>query len=450
MYDVIVMTAIIRTDKWKLRSSPEQVKMIDATIQEYRHLVRALMGVVFTHWPEISRQDSQHKTLSVEKLIHQTAKNTAPRYAYFNRRFYKFPSYLRRAAINAAVGQVSSFISRYDLWQTGDRKNQHARPPCMNGITEIYPPLYRGQCIKFNADFGRAEIKLWNGSDWIWSSMIITGKRQRHKIANSKQMSPTLILKNGRAILSVPFKIDVPRIPLGDTVCAVDVGINTTATVSIIRKDGTVAARRFIHPASDIDRRDVKLKRISMKARRTAKLSKGFCSNLYRKVASINNQISHVVSKAIVQFALEHQCAVIVFEHLKGWRPTAGRKRSGLRQKFHGWLHRMLVLFTQQKFQEHGGQTSFVYARGTSSYAYDGSGKLTRNKANHALATFSNGKQYNADLNASYNIGARFWFRKLNGRNDREADQDKSSQSAHRTPVTLSSLWVIPAHGCGA
>ncbi|HSH84797.1 MAG TPA: transposase, partial [Guyparkeria sp.] len=59
------------------------------------------------------------------------------------------------------------------------------------------------------------------------------------------------------------------------------------------------------------------------------------------------------------------------------------------------------------------------------------------------LATFQNGKQYNADLNASYNIGARYWAwkHKLTRRKDGQLSVGKSSPDKPRMPVTLSTLW---------
>lgn len=59
-------------------------------------------------------------------------------------------------------------------------------------------------------------------------------------------------------------------------------------------------------------------------------------------------------------------------------------------------------------------------------------------------ATFANGKQYNADLNASYNIGARYWTwkTKLTRRKDGPLSEDRRSPGKPRIPVTLSTLWL--------
>lgn len=134
----------------------------------------------------------------------------------------------------------------------------------------------------------------------------------------------------------------------------------------------------------------------------------------------------------------------IVFEHLKGWRPRGGKKRSTLKQRFHGWLHRQIVNLTEMKWSELGGKVAFVNPRGTSSHAYDGSGKLKRNSSNYGLAVFASGKQYNCDLSASYNIGARFILRLLGG-NSPQDDDGKSTSSSPRSRGTLSMLWVAPS-----
>ena len=57
-------------------------------------------------------------------------------------------------------------------------------------------------------------------------------------------------------------------------------------------------------------------------------------------------------------------------------------------------------------------------ARHTSRLAFDGSGWSKRGReitpdTPYSLMQFSNGKIYNADLNASYNIGARYFIRAL-------------------------------------
>ena len=183
-----------------------------------------------------------------------------------------------------------------------------------------------------------------------------------------------------------------------------------------------------------------RLKRVGTKASLTGKLSKGFAHGLYRKAGNINREIGQEVSARVVKIARQYGVKYIVFEHLKGWRPRGGKRKSTLRQRFHGWLHRRIVDLTKMKWSELGGQVKLVYARGTSSNAFDGSGKVKRSSKNYELAVFSSGKQYNCDLSASYNIGTRFILKLLGG-NSPQDDGGKSSPSSPRSWVTLSMLW---------
>ncbi|VEP12092.1 transposase [Hyella patelloides LEGE 07179] len=432
----------IRSEKWSIVATSHQRKLLEKTVCEFRCKVRGLVGVIYTHWSSVGLLDAKSQIPAVEKLIHQTAKNPNPKYQYFNSRFHKFPSYYRRGAIQFAIGQVSSFVTRYRMWQSGMRNRFDALPPRLNADCGAYPPLYKGQCIKFAEDLKSTAIKVFTGTDWVWITVGLTGHRQRHLDLANKRKSPYLVINQKGCHLSVPFQCKRTKLPEAQSVLAVDLGINTTATVSVVNYDGTVSHREFIHHGRDIDRRDKRLKRISKKASLTGKLHKGFCRSLYRKANNINREIGQKVSSRLVKIARQYGVKYIVFEYLKGWRPKGGKKRSTLKQRFHGWLHRRIVNLTEMKWSELGGKVVFVNPRGTSSHAYDGSGKLRRNQENYEIAVFASGKQYNCDLSASYNIGARFIYQLMS----RNGSQDKKGQNSCLSPrsrVTLSMLWRL-------
>lgn len=441
------MLKVTRTDRWSLIATHEQHHMVQETIALYRAYTRALIGVLWVHQREIITAASPNAV--VERLTHMTAHNPTPRYTYFDCRFPKFPSYLRRAAIKAALGQVSSFSTRYDQWQGGCRKRRDALPPRRTGENTLNPPLYRGQCLRFDAAYQDAEIKVWSGTDWIWTPLKIAAKRQRHEASANKALSPTLLADGKGVKLAVPFEVPV-QYPPRKTVqraCGVDLGIRKTATASIVSADGTVVARQFFHRGADIDRRDKGLVTVRSKARLTmgksGKLSVGFCKAIYRKARNRNRDLAQCLSRDIVAFTQEHGAQVIVLEHLKHYRPRGGRRGSTLRQRFHGWLHRLLAQRIQERGEEAGLLIAFVNQAGTSEYAYDGSGAVKRDDRNWSWVTFATGKHYNADLNACYNIAARFFAKMLGltGRKAQACARGKSSATQPRIPVTLSTLW---------
>jgi hypothetical protein len=56
-----------------LSPTPEQTQYLEQTEKMYRSYARALIGVVFTHFPQVASADSPCAT--IEKLIHKTTKN---------------------------------------------------------------------------------------------------------------------------------------------------------------------------------------------------------------------------------------------------------------------------------------------------------------------------------------------------------------------------------------
>ena len=75
--------------------------------------------------------------------------------------------------------------------------------------------------------------------------------------------------------------------------------------------------------------------------------------------------------------------------------------------------------------------------------------KVIRSSSNAQLATFANGKQYNADLNGSLNIAARgiamilaeklkSWQEKIS---KNKSEIGKSSDSEVRMPLVLADIW---------
>ena len=107
-----------------------------------------------------------------------------------------------------------------------------------------------------------------------------------------------------------------------------------------------------------------------------------------------------------------------------------------------------------------GMHISRICAWRTSKLAFDGTGTVSRGEYtdgngnkhyNYSVCTFQSGKQYNCDLNASYNIGARYFIREiLKSLTEKEelALKAKVPELAKRTSCTLSSLIKLNAALC--
>ena len=453
--------SMLRTDVWKLKVKSVEKKLLLLTVAEYRRFLKPLVFIVNAEWKLMGNLTDKEKVNYLEKSIHVTSQNTQIKYLYYQKvidkypSFRKFPSYLRRAAIADALGIVSSFQTRYREWQSGIRKYRKVRPPRLTAMCQSYPALYKGQQVKYNDDYQNVSLKIWNGSDWVWLEEIpVKGHGlNRHKVIGNQLKSPALVVNSKTCQLSMPVKIKPVKKEDSDYVCSVDLGINNAATCSIVGQDGTVKARKFINPARDIDRRNKRRMMINQKSKQTHKKTKqkfvkGFCRGLDRKSSNINLEISRKVSREIIEFALLHDVKVIVIENLAGWKAKAGKKGTLMRQKFHLWCHQKIVEILSDRWAELGGNVQTINPKYTSAYAFDGSGKVKRNKKNYTLSVFPSGKQYNADLGASYKIGARYWYSVLIG--DKYFSRvfvSKSSTNTLRTPVTLETLRSLKASG---
>jgi putative transposase len=445
---------VVRTDVWQLAATSSQKEQMQLMVQEYRAYLRPLVLIVNAGWSRLASLTSSQRVNTVEKMIHATAKNPSPKHCYFKAvakkrpSMLKFPSYLRRAAIADAIGIVSSFQTRYRQWQSGIRSKRTSAPPRLTAMCNSYPALYKGQQVLYYEGFKSVRLKVWNGSDWVWTDEIKVKSfgNRRHLMPDNEIQSPSLVVNKKKCQLSMPVKVKKVALPESDFVASVDLGINSAATAAIVGKTGTVKARAFINPAKDIDRRNRRRLMIAKRATTMTnltkdKLPKGFCKGLYRKSSNINLEISRKVANQVIAFALEHNLKVIVLENMAGWKAKAGKRGTLLKQKFHLWCHRHIVLLIKQRWAEFGGTVKEINPKYTSAYAFDGSGRVRRSKHNYSLARFSTGKLYNADLNAAYNIGARYWYCTLMGDKTFSRVYDsKSSDGTLRTPVTLGTL----------
>jgi putative transposase len=163
---------------------------------------------------------------------------------------------------------------------------------------------------------------------------------------------------------------------------------------------------------------------------------------LHRRIAGYSLDAARTLASELAAFAAQHGAKAFVLEDLKGWRPKGPSK--AMRKRFHRFQHRALVQALAHKAQEQGLRVLEVFARGTSRWAYDGSGKVMRSKQNAQLATFSSGKRYNADLNGAMNIAARglAMLLGIKTRTEQQAGTGKSSGPVERMPLVLADIWA--------
>lgn len=382
------------------------------TVKVYRHAADFLIGVCLNEWEQILPLKGKRRLTYVESLVHVTAAHPDVKYD-FDQKFYKLPSYIRRAAINEALGKVSSYKSNLSNWEAEDPKVR-GHKPSFPRAGYIYPCMYRGNMYQQTGTY-EAKIKVYIRNTWDWlhikfrkSDMDYINRR----CANRKMCTPTLQKRGHEWYLDFPFMEEVELCNTdiwNQTIVAVDLGINTAATVSVMRADGTILGRHFCKLSEETDHLTHSINRI----KKAQQYGNRKMPRLWAKVKGINHDISVKTAKFIIDTAVLYNADTIVFEHLD----RNGKVRGSKKQRLKLWRSQEVQAIVTNKAHRLGMHIRRICAWGTSRLAYDGSGTVLRGQKagfnTYELCRFPNGKIYNCDLSASYNIGARYFIREI-------------------------------------
>jgi len=415
------------------------------TVAIYRNAVDYLIDVCLKEWEDIETVESSKERVNyVEKLIHQTKDNPNPKYD-FDSKFYKFPSYLRRAVIQEAIGKISSYRSNLKNWN----ENPVGKQPSIPKAGFIYPTLYRDNMYN-QLDTYQAEVKVFVRNTWDWVTIDLRKSDIDYinkRCSNRKKCAPTLQKRGKEWFLDFPFEESVK---LSDTdifnqaIVAVDLGINNPATVTVMKSDGTILGRHFCRLTKEQDSLNHAINRIKKAQQHGTK----HMPRLWARAKGINHDISVKTAQFVADIAAYYNADSIVFEHLD----KKGKIRGDKKQRLHLWRCKEVQAIVTDKVHRMGMRVSHICAWNTSKLAFDGSGFVERNiGGNYSICRFTTDKIYNCDLSASYNIGARYFIREIlkslteRKRLDIEAKVPQCSKRSTSTLSTLISLNAVLA-----
>ena len=425
-------------------------RIFRATVDAYRAAVDFFIDVCMGEWDALSILPSSKIQMNMlESMTHPTAGRPHVPHCFdlADKRFYKFPSYLRRAACMEAIGKVSSYKSSLEDWE----KTKQGRRPGAPKAGYAYPCLYRDNMYREGEAY-TAQIKVYIRNTWDW---LTVGLRRsdidyvtRH-CGSMKQSSPTLQKRGKEWFLDFLYTAEsvLDKKEVRDqTILAVDLGIRNACTCACLLSDGTVAGRRFLRLPAEEDC----LKKAVGRIKKAQQHGNRKTPRLWAKAVGINDDIAVKTAAFIMDTAASFHADVIVFEHLD----KNGRKSGSKKQRLHMWKAEYVQNMVESKSHRKGMRISRICAWKTSRLAYDGSGEVKRGKesertnGSYSICEFTTGKLYNCDLNASYNIGARYFIREiLKSLPERErlAAEAKVPPAARRSTCTLSTLIDLHA-----
>ena len=180
------------------------------TVSVYRKAVGFLINVCLGEWDDISViKGNLLQQQYVERCVHATKDNPAPAYD-FDARFYKMPSYMRRGAINEAIGKVSSYKSNLASWM----KNPAGREPSRPKAGHVFPSMYRTVMYNQTGDY-IAQVKVYARNTWDWITINLRKSDMDYiyrRCKNRKQCAPTLQKRGKEWFLGFPLKKRQPLV----------------------------------------------------------------------------------------------------------------------------------------------------------------------------------------------------------------------------------------------
>jgi IS605 OrfB family transposase len=392
----------------------------------YFDVIQAHIGIL-----DLSNKEA---LTALEKLTHKTEINPHP-VMPLSEVQEDIPALFRRAAIHAAIGSARSFHSHLAKWRKEKAKSQSKNKPF--GKRPPTPPNTWNKSVTLYAGMWKERtgssicIKVWTGSCWSWIRVRITGR----EIPEGFELCSPQLVKRGtqwclhtpvEKKITVPGKIEKQIKHIEHTrICAVDLNINEQLAVCTIRDvEGSTLATRFIGGGQRVNGfRKKQLGRIARKRSQTGIIAENEQDNaqLWQKLRNVDENLSHLVSKRIVEFCQEYDATVLVFEHLGSLKPEKGKYSRRGNSKRAYWMKGRIFKYAKYKAYNAGIITTRVSPRNTSRKCANCGGMVARYSEGQEPVGYQYGaplflchdcgKAGNSDRNASLMIGNRLFER---------------------------------------
>ena len=429
------MAKATKTIRQALHYPPQYAAYFAANQVLFNRVVAFYFDCIQAHEGILTLKNKEALT-ALEKLTHATESNPNP-IMPLSDLAPAIPAMFRRAAINAALGSARAFSSSLKKWRT--RKEEHAAKQTKKGKKRPWsarppvPPRSWNKSAPFYAGLWHERhthsivLKVWTGSCWSWLKIHTLGR----DLPGDFQMgSPQLVRKGDRWWLHTPIektfeapaKVREHLTAAATRICALDLNLDQhLAVCSVQTVDGTILATSFIGNGTAVAGcRKQLLGRIARNRSQTGIMAENEQDNadLWAKLRHVDEQIAHLVSSRIVQFAQENGASILVFEHLSTLKPEQGKYSRRSNRKRAYWMKGRIFRYAKYKAWHAGGIiTVRVNPRNTSRECHRCHGLVVRYNQGQPKAGYTPGAALcfcpqcqmrdHADRNASLRVAQR-------------------------------------------
>jgi hypothetical protein len=167
-------------------------KIFLPTVAIYNDAISFCINAFENEWSDIERLNTMRRKNYAEHLIHNT-KNNKAKYSDFDIRFYKMPSYMRRAVISTTLGYLSSYHKNLDNWHDNGCVG---KAPTLQRHHNKFPTFYKRDMYK-NDDISKdtVKLKIYKDNDWKFIKVKLKHTDMqyiRKHLSGTKMSVPTL------------------------------------------------------------------------------------------------------------------------------------------------------------------------------------------------------------------------------------------------------------------
>ena len=409
---------VTRTVKFQVRSEANagKISALLATVQEWDRAVAFYADFFLDHPGIFSEQktyvakrgkyagEERPRPLTAQEILTWAERHTVATKAHANlsRDFGQVcpeaPTVLRRAAINHAAGAVQPHLSNLANWEAADPKRRGKVP----ALPRPHPHLvaYEGISALRLEDYreGYLRLRLLDGERWEWHNMSVQGPpyapelfaqshSEKGRTAQNRRMaeegraertqealgptvgawvarSPVLIPKEDGWWIPVPFECRVvirgkaedrrlaePDLRVGTF------DLNAASTVGAAWQGQRCIGIKTIRHARESEKREKALRTVAKKQRQSGRAVKGERSNrsLWNYIRNLDDALAWQIASVIVTWAVLLGLQVLVFEHLRSYRPRRGlswSRRTNRKRSY--WLRGKVVKYARHLALIHG------------------------------------------------------------------------------------------------
>ena len=387
------------TTTYKVRLYTNHLKYLKLTSEIYNELIKEYYDLLFDNL-EFLNLSNQNCLRELEKLTIKSRTGEKPQ----NYIDIDAPVYLRRAAINQAIGYVRNYTKSEENFKNNKKYSaQPKKTKKFNSATVFYKGMYK------DLEKDSIKIKLFDGSNWRWFDAKLKG----WNIPDSDEyevLSPTIVIGKDYIMAHIGVKKIIQDVtPIKERmqqnnikVCGIAFSNSDSFAICIILDENkNFIKAKFIKGGNEYRERTNKiLSNIKKHRQNGTKYGKKDHKSYWEKLNHISDYYAHKVSKEITDFCIENGATIISITDMEEDVTKHFGKRVGKYSPI--YLRKRIVQYLQYKTFKQGILITRVRKNYTANKCYICRANVKRKKLKYEC---ENGHIGDYFVNSAMNIG---------------------------------------------